>query len=142
MVKVSTVIIAVLLALSVVWSVMILVSPTMVLEGDSQAVAGKSYQDLMAPGAVAVALLYVRHMQVFALAAVIGGAFILFAAYRKGEKWAWWAMLTINVVVWGFGTAINLVISNYTDFIPFAVGLAVNLVALGIPIKSFFPAKA
>lgn len=142
MVKVSTVIIAVVLALSVVWSVVILVSPTMILEGDSQAVAGKGYQELMAPGAVAVALLYVRHMQVFALTAAIGGAFILFAAFRKGERWAWWAMLAITVLAWGFGTAINLVISNYSDFLPFAIGLVVNFVALFISIKSFFPARA
>lgn len=141
MVKVSTVIIAVVLALSVVWSVIILVSPTMILEGDSQAVAGTSYQELMAPGAVAVALLYVRHMQVFALTAAIGGAFILFAAFRKGERWAWWAMLAITVIAWGFGTAINLVIANFVDFIPFAVGLVVSFVALFMPFKTFFPAK-
>jgi hypothetical protein len=43
MIKVSTIIFAVLLALLAGHAIVVLVAPTMVLEGDFQAVTGKSY---------------------------------------------------------------------------------------------------
>jgi hypothetical protein len=138
MVKVSTVIIAVLLALSSAYSIAVLIAPAMVLEGDFRAMTGGSYQGVLEPDAVRVSLVHIRHMEVFAISAVISAFFILFAGFRKGQRWAWWAMLILGAIAWGYGTVLNLVIGNMFDFATFLVGLVVHMVALFLPIKAFF----
>jgi hypothetical protein len=142
MLKISVVILTVLLVLSSIYSVVVLMSPTMVLEGDFQAITGKTYQEVLQPDAVRVALVHIRHMEVFAIATAISCVFILFAGFRKAEKWAWWAMLILGVVAWGYGTALNVVIGNTSDFTFFLCCFVVHIVALFLPIKSFFSRTA
>ena len=142
MVKVSTIIIAVLLALLAAYSIIVLVDPAMVLEGDFQAMAGKSYQGAMDAEAVRVALVHIRHMEVNGITASVAGFFILFAAFRKEKRWAWWAMLILGLIALGFGTVLNLVSGNMYDFAIFLVALVVYMVALFLPLKRFFTAAA
>jgi hypothetical protein len=139
MVRVSTVILTILLALSAGYSIAVLVSPTMVLEGDSLAITGKSYQELLQPDAVRVALVHIRHMEVFALTATMSGFFIVFAGFRRVEKWAWWALLALGIVAWGYGSVLNLAIDNTFDSVVFLIGLVVFMLALFLPIRRFFP---
>lgn len=141
MVKISTWIMGVLFALSFVWTIVMFVAPNTVLEGDSQAIAGKSYQELMPADAVPVAFAHIRHMSAIAAVGAIASFFILFGGFRKTERWAWWAMFVTGILMWGFGVGINLVITNYSDLVPFAVGLVATVVALLLPVRQFFPAK-
>jgi hypothetical protein len=138
MVKVSTIIIVVLLALLAAHSIIVLVEPAMVLEGDFQAMAGKSYQGELGPDAVRVSLVHIRHMEVNGITAATAAFFILFAGFRREKKWAWWAMLIVGVIALGFGTVLNLVIGNMFDFAIFVVALVVYMVAVFLPIKKFF----
>ena len=142
MVKVSMIILAVLLALLASHGILVLVAPAMVLEGDFQAMTGKSYQGVLEPDAVRVSLVHIRHMEVNGITATIAVFFILFAGFRKEQKWAWWAMLIVGSVALGFGTVLNLIIGNIFDFTIFLVGLVVYMVALFLPIKRFFAARA
>ena len=140
MVKVCTIVIAVLLALLAAHALFVLAAPATVLEGDFQAMAGRSYQGVLEPEAVRVALVHIRHMEVNGITAMIAAFFILFAGFRQGRKWAWWAMLILGAVALGFGTVLNLVIGNVFDFALFAVGLAIYMTAVFLPIRKFFAA--
>ena len=139
MIKVSTIIIAVLFALSSVYDIVLLIDPTIVLEGDFRAVTGKDYREVLDSDTVKVSNLHIRHMEVFGVTATILGFFVLFAAFRKGERWAWLALLIAGFICWGFGTVVNLVVGNMFDATFFVVGLAVYLVAIFLPVRKFFP---
>ena len=137
MVKISTVILIVLFALAAGYSFVSIVVPTFVLEEDFRAITGKSYQDVLPPEAVRVSVSHIRHMEVFGLTTTIAGFFILFSGFRKGEKWAWWAMLVVGIIAWGYGAVINVLNGNTFDSAVFLVGLVVFLVALFLPVKKF-----
>ena len=142
MVRVSTVILFILFFVGAGYSIVIIVVPTMVLEGDFQAMTGKSYEEILAPEAVRVSVVHIRHMEVFAITTTVSGFFILFAGFRKAEKWAWWAMLVMGGIAWGYGAVLNVVIGNTFDSAVFLVGLVVFLVALFLPVKKFFTGTA
>ena len=137
MVKISTVILIVAFALAAGYSLVSIVVPTFVLEEDFRAITGKSYQDVLPPEAVRVSVSHIRHMEVFGLTTTIAGFFILFGGFRKGEKWAWWAMLVVGIIARGYGAVINLLNGNTFDSAVFLVGLVVFLVALFLPVKKF-----
>jgi len=137
MVRVSAIILFVLFVLAAGYSIVLIIVPTIVLEGDFQAITGKSYEEFLSSEAVQVSLSHIRHMQVFAVTSIVAGFFILFAGFRKAEKWAWWAMLVIGAIAWGYGAVINLLNGNTLDSVVHLVGLVVFLVALFLPLRKF-----
>ena len=137
MVRVSTVILFVLFVLAAGYSIMAIVAPAIVLEADFQAITRKSYEEILPPEALRVSVSHIRHMEVFAVTTIVAGFFILFAGFRKAERWAWWAMLVIGVIAWGYGAVINVLNGNTLDSVVFLVGSVVFLVALFLPIKKF-----
>jgi hypothetical protein len=137
MVRVSTVILFVLFVLAAGYSIMAIFAPAIVLEADFQAITGKSYEEILPPEALRVSVSHIRHMEVFAVTTIVAGFFILFAGFRKAERWAWWAMLVIGVIAWGYGAVINVLNGNTLDSVVFLVGSVVFLVALFLPIKKF-----
>jgi hypothetical protein len=98
MVRISTIILFVLFVLAGGYSIACIAVPTIVLEGDFQAMTGKSYEELLAPEAIRVSVSHIRHMEVFGITTIVAGFFILFAGFRKAERWAWWAMLVIGAI--------------------------------------------
>lgn len=137
MVKVSTVILFILSVLAAGYSIVGIVVPNIVLEGDFQAITGKSYEEILAPEALRVSVAHIRHMEVFAITTTISSLFILFAGFRNGKKWAWWAMLVVGGIAWGYGAVVNVLNGNTFDSAVFLVGLVVFLVALFLPIRKF-----
>jgi hypothetical protein len=137
MVRISTIILFVLFVLAGGYSIACIAVPTIVLEGDFQAMTGKSYEELLAPEAIRVSVSHIRHMEVFGITTIVAGFFILFAGFRKAERWAWWAMLVIGAIAWGYGAVINVLNGNTLDSVVFLVGLVVFLVALFLPVKKF-----
>jgi len=138
MLKAGTIILLVLLIIAGAYAVLDFVAPWGTLEGDFQAVTGEGYQAAGEAGAVSVAVLYLRHLSVMSLAGVIASLFILLAAFRRSQRWAWWALLVTGAAGWGFGTGINLVIGNTFDFATHLAGLICHLVGLLLPVRSFF----
>lgn len=138
MLKTGTIILLVLMIVSAAYAIVDFVAPWNTLEGDFQSVTGQGYQTAGDAGAVSVAVLYLRHLSVLSLTAVIASLFILLAAFRRGQRWAWWALLVTGVLGWGFGTGINLLIGNTFDFATHLAGLVVQLVGVLLPVKTFF----
>ena len=89
-----------------------IIAPQITLEGDFQAITGKSYEGVLEPGPLTVPMLYLRHLEVASVALAAAATFILLAGFRKAQRWA------------------------------ALVGLLWLLAGLLIPVKTFFPRKA
>jgi hypothetical protein len=138
MLKAATIILAILFAFAAAYSIVVLAVPSITLEGDFRAMTGRDYKEALDEGAVQVAFVHIRHMEVNGLTATIAGFFILFAAFRQAQRWSWWAMLVLGAVAWGAGVALNLFIGNRLDSAVFLVGLVLHLLALFLPLRRFF----
>jgi len=137
MVKVSTIILFALLVLSSVYSIVLFAVPTIVLEGDYQAITGNSYRDVLSPEAVRVSVAQIRHMMVFSTIIRVAAFFIVFAGFRKAQRWAWWAMLVVGGTDCIYGAVVNVLHGNTQDSAAFLFALVVLLVALFLPIREF-----
>ena len=67
------------------------------------------------------------------------GALVLFIvrmAYRKGEKWAWYALLVAGCLVWGTFIGYKILIMYYGgSMITFILGAALLILGLVFPAK-------
>ncbi|HVP18929.1 MAG TPA: hypothetical protein VMU36_08015 [Spirochaetia bacterium] len=142
MLKAGTIILLVLFILTALYSLVDIIAPRITLEGDFQAIAGRSFEGVLEGGSLFVPMLYLRHLGVASLAISIAAAFILLAGFSKAQRWAWWALLVTGGLVLGFGTVVNLVIANWLDFATHLVALLWLLAGLLIPVKVFFTKRA
>lgn len=77
------------------------------------------------------------------LAVSIPILFINQSGYKNGEKWSWYALLITGGLLWGTLLGYRIFIGYVGgSSITFVVGLALWLLALLIPIKSFFGKEA
>jgi hypothetical protein len=137
MLKTAATILLIGLLFAALYGVVVIVSP--------QTVAGdrfKAKAELQGPVVLKALFEEVRHLGVFALAAVIGALFILFAGFKKGQTWAWWALLVVGILGWVYGLVRFVVICDKRNIIGFAIGTALWLIGLLLPIKAFFGKKA
>jgi hypothetical protein len=137
MLKTAATILLIGLLFGALYSVVVIVSPQTVT-GDRF----KAKPELQGPVVLKALFDEVRHLGVFALAAVIGALFILFAGFKKGQKWAWWALLVVGVVGWVYGLVRFIIICDTKNIIGFAIGTALWVISLLLPIKVFFAKKA
>ncbi len=142
MVKVGTIILLVLFVLTALYSLVDVIAPRITLEGDFQAITGRSFEGVLEGGSLFVPMLYLRHLGVASLAISIAAAFILLAGFSKTQRWAWWALLVTGGLVLGFGTVVNLMIANWFDFATHLVALVWLLAGLLIPVRVFFTKRA
>ena len=137
MLKVAVVILVVMLAYACVYSLLGLIVPKVLL-GSSLKASGKSVEQAEKDGYLGIIATGQRNVGVFAMASVISGVFVLFAAFRKAQRWAWWAFLAIGGIAWVGGLLITIGIGDTTNMILHLVGLVVFLVGLLLPVKEFF----
>ena len=137
MVKVSTIILFVLFVLAAGYEIAIFAVPTMMLEGDFQAITGKSYKEILPAEAIQISVSQTRHMMAISIALKVAAFFILFAGFRKAERWAWWAMLVVGGIACVYGVVINILNGNTFDSVVFVAASVALAVALLLPIKKF-----
>ena len=68
--------------------------------------------------------------------------FIIFGAYRRGEKWAWTALLLAGLLACGTFIAYSAIYDDVVGLWLGILGLCVDLVALLIPVKEIWGPKA
>jgi hypothetical protein len=135
MLKVGTTILLIGLLFGALYSIVAIISPQTLTSRINAVpelqnpVVAKAYDD------------EARHLGAFALAATIGALFILFAGFKAGRKWAWWGLLCIGVFGWVFGLVRFIIIGDTKNIIGFAVGTALWLLGLLLPIGAFFAGK-
>ena len=76
-------------------------------------------------------------MMVIAITQKVAALFILFAGFRKAERWAWWAMLVVGGITCIYGAVINILNGNSIDSAVHLVAFAGLVVALLLPVKKF-----
>ena len=76
-----------------------------------------------------------------ALACALGAGIVLFTAYRKVEKWAWYFMLVVSIIVWGNTLIGNIAYKNPVTITICVVGLLLVAIALIISARAFLGEK-
>jgi hypothetical protein len=138
MLKVAVIILVVMLVYATVYSLMDLIMPKVVMASVLMAASGKTVDDAQTDGYLKPLAISQRIIGVFALAATISGFFILFAGFRKAQKWAWWALLVVGGVAWFGGLIISIAIRDNTNMIFLIIGVVLCIAGVFLPIKSFF----
>jgi hypothetical protein len=124
-----------------VYSLMALIVPEVVMRSSLKAMTGKTLDEAQNDGYLKALALGPRHVGVFALASTASGFFILFAAFRKAQRWAWWAFLVVGGIAWLGGLIVTIAIADKLNMVLYIIGLVIFLVGLLLPVKVFF-AKA
>jgi hypothetical protein len=138
MIRTATVILTVALAFAGVYALMTIALPEMIEGLTFQAVTGENLGDIEDMGFRRAYRIISRHEGLFALTTVLPTFFILFAGFRKAQRWAWWAILFTGILAWGWGLADSLSHWGYVNFWLHVLGFVIMLAGLLLPIKAFF----
>ena len=138
MLKASVIILVIMLAYAGVYSLMSIIVPKAVMKSALEATIGKTLDNARDDGYLRSLTAGQRNTGVFALASVASGFFVLFAAFRKAQRWAWWAFLVVGGIAWLGGLIVTMAIGDNTNMLMQLIGLVIFLVGLLIPVKAFF----
>jgi hypothetical protein len=138
MLKVAVVVLTVMLAYAAIYSLMSIVAPTVVMKSGVKAAIGKTLDNARDDGYLKSLTVGQRNTGIFALASVVSGFFVLFAAFQKAQKWAWWAFLVVAGIAWLGGLIVTITIADKTNAIMQSIGLVLFLVGIIIPVRAFF----
>ena len=106
---------------------------------------GVSYQDYLAASPIYAEFYIITKKLVgfMILAVSIPILFINQSGYKNGERWSWYALLITGGLLWGTLLGYRVFIGYIGgSSITFVVGIVLWLLALLIPIKSFFGKEA
>lgn len=142
MLKVATIILIVMLAYAGVYGIMLVFMPKVVMESSFEAATGEKLENIQNADYLKIMLGEMRHLGIFVLTVVISSFFFLFVGFRKAEKWAWWAMLVVGIIAWGYGLIMNFVTGDTFNAFLHLIGIVIFFVGLLIPVKIFFAKKA
>lgn len=139
-VKISFVILLIMMILALIYGLMALFTPQIIIMRSFQGFIGTSWAEFAAANqAVAGYILVLERMAGgLGLAAVLGGLIVLFVAFRKAEKWAWFYILIISLIAWVNNLVANIICKNAMTTWIIIIGLVLLAVGLVIPIKVFF----
>ena len=142
MLKVAVIILIVMLAYGGIYSLMSIIVPTVVMKSALEATISKTLDNARDDGYLKALKGGRRSQGLYALTTTIAGFFVLFAGFRKSQKWAWWAFLVVGGIAWLWGLIYSIAIVDKVN-IPFmAIGIVIFLVGLLLPVKEFFVKEA
>ena len=101
---------------------------------------GSSFTDykLIAPDFANIYIITKKLIGFMILATGVMTLFITHNSYASGEKWSWFALLSVAVIIWGSLIGYRVYIGYVApSIITFILGFALNLVGLIIPAKEF-----
>ncbi|MEW5900143.1 MAG: hypothetical protein AB1715_01635 [Acidobacteriota bacterium] len=142
MVKTATAILVITLVFSGVYGLLITFKTQMIAESTLEARTGKTFADVADKGVADTIMALARHMGVFSLCIVIAVFFVLFKGFKKGEKWAWWAILFAGGIAYIYGLIIQSMEKDMLNMILHIVGTVLLFIGLLLPVKEFFGKKA
>jgi hypothetical protein len=142
MLKPATAILFIGVLFAALYSLLIVVSPQTVANSTLEARADTNLANIQDKTAVEAIVVYARHMGVFGFCISIAMFFVLFAGFKKGQKWAWWAFLVVAGIAWLYGLVMQIGEGDKMNLIGHVVGTGLWLIGILLPIKVFFPKKA
>jgi len=141
MMKTAVIILEVMLAYAAVYSLMCIITPEVMMASSLNAATGKTTDNARADGYLKDLVVDQINAGTFAFATVISGVFVLFAGFRKVQRWAWYAFLVVGGIAWLRGLIISIAIADRMNLLFQIIGMVIFLVGLLIPVRAFF-AKA
>lgn len=141
MLKAAVIILIVMLAYAGIYSLMSIFVPTVAMKSALTATTGKTIDDARKDGYLNALMVDQIKIGAFALATVVSGFFVLFAAFRKTQKWAWYAFLFAGGIAWLNGLITAIATRDMMNILLQIIGVVIFLVGLLIPIKVFFSKK-
>jgi hypothetical protein len=138
MLKTSVVILTVMLVFAGLYAILLIASPQTVAEGTLQARAGIALASLPDKGVEETILVQTRHIGVMALGSTIACLFILYAGFAKKERWSWYCLLVVGLIVWGYGFVVQAAEGDILNMVMHGIGILLLAFGLTLPIKSFF----
>jgi len=134
------------LALGLLWLVVglnQLFLPDGLIENDVQRVTGMSLSELEASNPVAIEL--VRFVYGALGNLKINWSFLVLAitltGYRKGEKWAWYTLWLVPILLVSMGIFNAIFFSDVNQSLESIPIVSISLLGLLIPYRKFFPRK-
>ena len=111
-----------------------------VFVSDFMGYTGSSFADykLSAPNSANIYIITKKLIGLMILASGVMTLFITHNSYSNGEKWSWYALLSLAVIIWGSLLGYRVYIGYVApSMITFILGLVLNLAGLIIPAKEF-----
>lgn len=112
---------------------------------DFAAYTGQTYSSYLATNP-RFAEIYIITKKLIGIMLLIIGLLILLInqfAYRKGEKWSWFALLIAGGIAWGTFIGYKLIIGYIgASMITFAVGAILVIIGLAVPAKKILTKKS
>jgi len=141
MLKVGTFLLTVCLIFSGLYGAFLALSPA-TISSSTLEVRGGTYEAAKDTAAGQAFIVQTRHLGVFAMCITISFFFVLFAAFRKGARWAWWMFVFVGGIVWIYGLIVQILEGDSLNTILHVIGIVIMALGLLLPIRVFFPKKA
>jgi hypothetical protein len=141
MLKVGTILLTICLIFSTVYGLLLAISPGTFAGGTLEAL-GETLEAVKETGTGQAFFVALRHLGVFAICISIALFFVLFSAFNKGAKWAWWAILLAGGIAWVYGLIVQILEADTLNMILHIVGIVILAFGLLLPVKEFFTKKA
>ena len=128
----------------VVMSILWIFATDIVFVSDFLGYTGSSFADykLVAPDFANIYIITKKLIGLMILSSGVLTLFITHNSYSNGEKWSWYALLSVAVIIWcsllGYRIYIGYVAPS---MITFLLGFGINLVGLILPAKEFLEEK-
>ena len=137
----------ILLAVGLLWLVVGFVAvfqPEGIFEGDAQAVTNMPWSELKAssPKAADFVIFVYGQMGILKISWSFFVIAITLTGYRRGEKWAWYIMWSVPVMLVSDALFSAIFISDVSQTLQFIPITTITLLGLLLPYRKFFPSKA
>jgi hypothetical protein len=141
MLKVGTILLAICLVFSGVYGLLLAISPG-TLAGSTLEVRGETFEAVKDTAAGQAFIVQTRHLGVIVICLSLALFFVLFVAFNKGAKWAWWAFLLVGGIAWIYGLVVQILEGDMLNMTLHIIGIVILVLGLFLPVKEFFGKKA
>ena len=142
-IQISYVIFMIGLVLALIYALAAFIKPELLVSRSFPLYTGLQWDNMLneSPNVAHYMLIIERMAGGLGLATVFGGFIVLFTAFRKGEKWAWYFMLVVSLIGWGNNLLANIMMNNTLVIIIIAVGILTLIAGLIVSAKAFLCEK-
>jgi hypothetical protein len=124
----------------VVMSILWVFATEIVFVSDFLGYTGSSFAEykINAPSFANIYIITKKLIGLMSLASGVLTLFITHNSYSRGEKWSWYALLSVAIILWGSLLGYRVYIGYVApSMITFILGFALNLAGLIIPAQEF-----
>lgn len=142
-VQISFVILLIMMILAFVYALMATITPQIIVMRSFHGYVSTSWAEFTGsnPTVAGYIITLERMAGGLGLAVTLGGFLVLFTAFRKAEKWAWFYVLITGVIAWVNNLVANIAFKNAMTTWIIIIGLALLALGLIIPAKDFYCKK-